>query len=418
MDATSLLEYTAVVARYVHVVAAIMWIGNSLLFTWMEINFIKEGKENDESVLGYMNMLHAGGVYYLEKRVIDPQTLPSKMHRFLWQSYTTWISGFILFISVFYVHGSSLLADPGKVSMTDWQATLISVGSLLGAWIVYDIFWKTPIKNRPLLGATICLVLILGYAAWLETIFNGRAVYLQVGAMMGTIMTANVFYVIIPNQKKMMRALMEGKPHNLELGKQAKVRSLMNHYITFPVIFLMLSAHFPQTYAADRNILILAVVMVSLIIIKHMMNIYNEFKDWLYVLVGTFLTGSALVFMLIAVPPLRRPDAVSSTSSAPAVAINEEAKAGEAVFNAKGCQACHLPTPSAIAPSLHGLFGHTVELADGTEVTADEDYVRLAILDPAAQVVKGFAPAMPAYTANVNKEELEQLVEYIKSIGD
>lgn len=414
MDTASFLEYVAVVARYIHVLAAIMWIGNSLLFTWMEVNFIKDGKEAGESVIGYMNMLHAGGIYYLEKRVIDPVTLPSNIHRFLWQSYTTWISGFILFMSVFYVHGSTLLADPGKIQLTDLQAAGISFGSIVAGWIFYDRFWRTPIKDKPLLGSIICFVLIIGYAAWLETIFGGRAVYLQVGAMLGTIMTANVFFIIIPNQKKMMKALMEGKPHDMKLGKQAKVRSLMNNYITFPVIFLMLSAHFPQTYGADRNILIMAIIIVSLVVIKHMMNIYNRFSDWLYVLLGTFTVASVLVILLIATPSV---GSRISGGGALKTSLSEEALLGKKVFNQKGCQACHLPTPTTIAPSLHGIWGKNVELADGTTVVMDEAYVRRSIAEPAAQVVKGFAPAMPAYGSLINETEMNQLVAYIKAIG-
>lgn len=414
MDTAFILEYIAVVARYVHVLAAIMWIGNSLLFTWMEINFIKDGKEEDESVIGYMNMLHAGGVYYLEKRVIDPDTLPSKIHRFLWQSYTTWISGFILFMSVFYVRGSTLLADPGKVQLTDLQAAGISFGSIVLGWIFYDQFWRTPIKNKPLLGAAICFVLIIGYAAWLETIFSGRAVYLQVGAMMGTIMTANVFFIIIPNQKKMMKALMEGKAHDIQLGKQAKVRSLMNNYITFPVIFLMLSAHFPQTYGADRNIMIMAIIMISLIIIKHMMNIYNHFSDWLFVLLGTFTVASVFVILLIATPSI---GSKGGNSGTPALVLSEQALLGEKVFKRKGCQACHLPTPSTIAPSLYGIWGKEVELADGSSAVMDEAYVRRSIMDPTAQIVKGFAPAMPNYGSMISETELDQLVAYLEAIG-
>jgi uncharacterized membrane protein len=429
MDLSSILDFIAIVARYVHIVAAIMWIGNSLLFTWMEINFLKKGKENDDSVLGYMNMLHAGGVYYLEKRVIDPQTLPDKIHRFLWQSYTTWISGFILFTSVFYVNGGTLLADPGKVQWSNLTAALVSAGSLLGGWILYDRFWRTPIKNKPMLGAVICFFAILGYALWLDTVFNPRAVYLQIGAMLGTIMTANVFFVIIPNQRKIMAALMEGRPHNLDLGKQAKVRSLMNHYITFPVIFLMLSAHFPQLYSADWNIAIMAVIIVSLVIIKHMMNIYNTFDDWLMVLLGTFTCGAAAVIGLIVMPPVFKDEGNGGGSSAAVVAtasggptiegvlsFTGDATKGERLFKANGCQACHLPSPATLAPTLHGIFGKPVELADGSTVTVDEAYVARSILEPNAQVVKGFGPSMPPYGTMLSEEEVGHLIAYVKSL--
>lgn len=407
MDA-GLIEFFNIVFRFIHIVAAIMWIGNSLLFTWMEINLL-EDKENDES-LGYMNMLHGGGIFYLQKRMIKPDEIPHRLHIFKWQSYTTWISGFILLVSVFYTRGGTLLLDPSKTDLPAYMGLVISLGSLIGGWLLYDLLWRSPIGNKAWLGLVITFGAILLYASWLETVFNGRAVYLQMGAMMGTWMSANVRFHIMVNQDKMMAALRDGKPHDLSAGKQAKIRSWHNHYITFPVIFLMLSAHFPSTYGSDRNISIAAVVIVGLIIIKHMMNSYRTIPRWKEIIYATFIAGTAAVYGLMTVPPMFG-DPVE------VVQLSPEAEAGKQVFSSFGCQACHLPQAGTIAPSLYGLIGKEREFADGSKLIADEAYVRDSIMNSTAKVVKGFAPAMPPYATVIQEEQLDQLVAYVKSLG-
>ena len=202
-----LIEFSNVVFRFVHVLAAIMWIGNSLLFTWMEVNFIKDPKKNPKGAIGHMNMLHAGGVYFLEKRVIDPSAIPERLHVFKWQSYMTWISGAILLIMTFYTRPGTLMLDPSKTAMAGWMATAISIFSIIIAWIAYDLIWRSPLKTKPWAAVTLLTVSLFTYAYWIDGFFNGRFVLLQIGAMIATTMSANVRFVIIPNQKKIMAAL-------------------------------------------------------------------------------------------------------------------------------------------------------------------------------------------------------------------
>lgn len=404
-----MIEFFNIVFRIIHIVAAIMWIGNSLLFTWFEINLL-EDKENDES-LGHMNMLHGGGVFYLEKRVINPHELPARLHIFKWQAYTTWISGFILLVSVFYTRGGTLLLDPSKTDMGGSMGIVISVASLIGGWLFYDLLWRSGLRKTPRTGLMVCFVALLVYGSWLDTVFNGRAVYLQMGAMLGTMMSANVFFHIMTNQKKMMDALREGKPHDLKLGKQAKIRSLHNHYITFPVIFLMLSAHFPSTYGSSRSIAIAAVIIVGLVIIKHMMNSYRTNPRWKEIILATFLVGSALTYGLMTVPPV-------FGETATALQLSPEAEFGRQIFISMGCQACHLPQDGTIAPSLHALIGREREFVDGNTLIADEAYVRESIIASTARIVKGYAPAMPAYISVLQEEQLDHLVAYILSLSE
>lgn len=406
-----LVDFLNIIFRYVHVVAAIMWIGNSLLFTWMEINFVKDPEKGEDS-LGEMNMLHAGGVYFLEKRVLDPDNIPPKLHVFKWQSYTTWISGFILLIAVFYSRPGTLLLDPSKSSMVGWQATVISLFSLVLAWVAYDLILRSPLRKNPLSAIAAGLVLLTVYALWIDGFFSNRFVYLQIGAMLGTIMSANVRFVIIPNQKKIMENLKAGRPHDLEIGRQAKLRSLTNHYVTFPVIFLMLSAHFPSLYGDPYYLAIAAVIAVCLIIIKWMMNLYHHFSDWAFVIFATLVLGSFTVFgikMLSGSGGTGGPDG-------PALAADHPIELGKALFTGNGCNACHQQADSTIAPSLYGIHGVERRLASGESVVADERYLKESILYPQVKIVEGYAASMPGYEKVFSEEEVTHLIAYLQSL--
>lgn len=398
-----MIEFLSISFRMIHVVAAIMWIGNSLLFTWFELN-LRRNEEDGEESLGSMNMLHGGGIFFLQKRIIDPQEIPQRLHIFKWQSYTTWLSGFALLVCLFYTKESSLL-DAGKTDLPSYMGVVISVSSLLGGWLVYDLLWRSPLKSHELLGAFLTFAALIAYGYWLNTLFNGRAVYLHLGAMMGTLMSANVFFHIMTNQKKMMAALLEGKPHDLKLGKQAKIRSTHNHYITFPVIFLMLSAHFPATYGSPHSIAIAAVAIVTLALIKHLMNCYHSLPRWKELLGLTFVTGSGIIALL-----------VTDGRAAENKSLSSQALAGQQVFQSTGCNACHLPQNGTIAPSLHGLVGKSRQFVDGSSAIADEAYLRESILQSTAKVVQGYAPAMPPYETVLSSEQVDQLIAYLKSL--
>lgn len=404
-----LIEFSNVVLRFTHIIAAIMWIGNSLLFTWMEVNLIKD--PDDPKSLGHMNMLHAGGVFFLDKQVIDPNAIPERLHVFKWQSYTTWLSGFALIALTFYTKPGALLLDPSKSDMTGLTASMISLFSLVGAWFFYDFIFKSPLRKRPAVAMGVITAGFIGYAYWIDGFYSNRFVYLQLGAMLATTMSANVRFVIIPNQKKMMAALKEGKPHDLELGRQAKMRSLTNNYVTFPVIFMMLSAHFPMVYADTQYIPILIVITVGLIVIKHMMNIYNKFDDWLFVCIGTFVAGLSAVLLLMWLP-----DRAAASEMRAALPVSVDVIEGKAIYDAKGCAACHQPVDSTVGPTLYGIYGTERRLADGGTVIADEAYLRESILYSKEKVSRGYAPAMPGYADLFTDEEVDRLVAYIKSL--
>jgi len=415
--------WVSVAARFVHVLAAIMWIGNSLLFTWMEINLLPpktngagEGKENP--VLGYLDMLHGGGVFHLEKRVLDPKAIPVPLHWFMWQSYTTWISGVVLLVSVFYIHGGTALLDATKSSIGGGMAIAMSIGGIVAGWLVYDSLWRSKLKNHPMVAIPVSLLLLFGAAWFFNQFFNGRTVYLQIGAMMGTFMSANVYHHIIRNQKKYMASLESGQPHNPDYGKAAKTRSLHNHYMTYPVLFTMLSAHFPQLTSAAWNVPILAVLVVTLMYGKFLLNSRNHNPNWLVSLFGSLALAGILITVMILWPEDRVPVHVKTTPSGAVVAepvIDPAARAGSKLFISQTCATCHQGGSSQLGPSLNGIYGNPVILADGTRVVADEAYLRTSISNPQEQIVKGYPAAMPSYS-HLKPEQIDQLVAYIKSL--
>jgi uncharacterized membrane protein len=394
------IEWVNVLFRFVHVLAAIMWIGNSLLFTWMELNLI---------LLGELDMLHGGGVFHLEKRLMHSDSIPERLHWFKWQSYTTWMTGIVLLVALFYTNGSSLV-DATRTDLSGAAAVGLSIAGLIGGWLVYDSIWRSPLGKKPLPALVLSLVLLFGIATSFGTIFNGRALYLQIGAMMGSYMSANVFFHIMGNQHKFMRALRAGQPHDLGLGKRAKERSLHNHYMTFPVLFMMLSAHFPRLHAAEWNVPILVVVVLTLMGVKHLMNSRYHFKPWLACIFGAVVAAGVLIGLFLHLPEARAAGSGASSVD-PAIA------AGKKVFETKGCAACHVQGSSQIAPTLHGIYGTSQELTDGSKILVDEAYLRQSILEPQAHLVKGFAAAMPSFKGVLNDTEIDQVIAYLKSIG-
>ena len=401
--------WLSVVFRFVHVIAAIMWIGNSILFTWMELNLIvpkpdADGKSPDPDLLGHLDMLHGGGVFHLEKRIINPKAIPVPLHWFMWQSYTTWISGALLLISVFYVHGGSGLLNPAAMELQGWKAIALSAGGVIGWWLIYDSIWRTKLKERPAIAAPLTLALILASAFFFNQYFNGRAVFLQIGAMLGSAMSSNVFFHIIQNQKKFMVSLLAGLPHDLKYGKQAKLRSMHNHYTTFPVLFLMLSGHFPQLTSAEHNVAILGVLIVSLVTVKYLMNSRYYFRQWLLAIFGTFIAACSAIACLL-----------SASSEKTTADVDPAAQEGGKLFVSQGCAACHQVGASQLAPNLQGVFGSTQTLADDTKIIADEAYLRNSIKTPQLQIVKGYPPSMPPF-AHLTEVHIDQLVAYVKSL--
>jgi len=304
-------EFLDLLVRWVHLIAGIMWIGNSMLFNWLDRNLEKApGREKEVGYEGKMWMVHSGGFYEVEKRQLAPGQMPARLHWFKWQNFTTWASGIGLLIVVYYLNGGAYLIDPSVKALGYPQALTFSIGTLVGAWILYDVLWRTLGKTQPKVAVVLSIAALLGIAYALTQTFSGRAAYLHVGVLLGTVMTGNVWMVIVPSQRKLVAATESGQEQDYALNQKAKQRSIHNNYMTFPLLFIMLSNHFPGTYGHPLNWLILFVLMFAGAGIRHFMNIRFGFKTtlpWLGPIVAIAAVATVLLFVLTARPAVSAP---------------------------------------------------------------------------------------------------------------
>jgi uncharacterized membrane protein len=247
------MEWINLALRWTHIFAGIMWVGATYFFTWLDGRFtdLLEAKTNEKDVW----MVHSGGFYRVEKQKV-PAVMPKTLHWFKWEAAITWLSGILLLLYLYYYGG--LMVDE---TMNESVAMLAGFGAILISWPIYDLLWKSPLAENEVAATTVSYVLIVAVAYALNMFMSPRAAYLHVGAVLGTLMTANVWEIIIPAQRRMVQALKEGTPVNVALGERAKKRSKHNTFMAMVVVFTMLSNHFPTiTYGADMNWLVLAVM--------------------------------------------------------------------------------------------------------------------------------------------------------------
>ncbi len=258
----TLSEWLNLIARWIHVFAGIMWVGTTYYFTWLDARLTEEEKAvANTGSAAQIWMVHSGGFYVVEKRKI-PDELSRKLHWFRWEAGTTWLSGMALMIIVYYLGGGALV-DPDISDISVNAAIALGVGVLVVGWIVYDLLMLSPLRKNEKLFAVIAYLIIVAVAYGLTQVLTGRAAYIHVGAMFGTIMAANVWMRILPAQKKMIAAIKEGRKPDEALSGQAKLRSKQNTFMAVPVVFIMLSSHFPGvTYGERNNWLILAILIL------------------------------------------------------------------------------------------------------------------------------------------------------------
>ncbi len=268
-----LAEWLNLAVRWLHLITGIAWIGSSFYFIWLD-SHLKPPLSGEAS--GELWAVHGGGFYHNQKYMVAPSRMPDDLHWFKWEAYWTWISGFSLLVLVYYIGARNFLIDPAKLALSVPGAIGIGLGFLALGWLVYDLLCRSPLKaNNRLLGL-VWFAFLLAAAMGLNTLFNARGAYLHVGAMIGTAMVANVFFVIIPNQRKVVAALVAGRTPDPALGQAAKQRSLHNNYMTLPVLFIMISPHYPMTYGADRPWLVLALIGLTGVAVRHVFNLRHR----------------------------------------------------------------------------------------------------------------------------------------------
>lgn len=282
-------NWALLLGRWLHITTAMAWIGTSIFFMWLDRSL-----QNGE-----LWMVHGGGFYRVNKHLMGPTKVPEHLHWFKWESYWTWMSGFFLALLIFYTGSGTFLLDSSVSSLTFWPAVAVGLSSLFISWFFYDFLWESKqTKNHSLLGHFLTLAWFAGMSFTLCHLLSGRAAYLHIGAMLGTWMTANVFLRIIPRQVKMVEASKKGEPVNQEWAKNAKNRSTHNTYFTLPVIFIMLSNHFPMTYGNHWNWVILLVLSAAGAAIRHffVIRLQNESRARSFLGIGLALI-LAVVFL-------------------------------------------------------------------------------------------------------------------------
>lgn len=292
------LEY---VLRFSHLVAGIAWIGSSFYFIWLDGAFVVPETPR-HNVDGEVFMVHGGFYYQVEKKKIYPGELPKLLHWFKWEATLTWITGFLLFIYLYWLRGASLLIDSRGWPLTQWQAIGLSLAILILSWLIYDfVLWNARLIGSKLVSVLLSVVFFSGLIWGLAQIFSGRGAFILTGAIFGSMMLLNVWVRILPGQAKMVREAQAGQVPDYSVSLKSKVRSVHNTYFIFPVLFIMLSNHYPTVYNHARNWLLLICLSVSGAMVRHAMVTKKKKERWLLLPAAVGL--AALVFATAAPSP-------------------------------------------------------------------------------------------------------------------
>jgi uncharacterized membrane protein len=357
-------DWLNLLARWLHVIAGIVWIGSSFYFIALDNHLRppKDRRDVDEGVGGEAWEVHGGGFYNVQKYRVAPRVLPDTLYWFKWEAYTTWLSGFALMIVLYYLNADTYLIDKDVADLSTGEAVAISIGLLAAAWIVYDGLCRV-LASRPLVLAGALLGFVT-FSAWgISQLFSGRAVYLQIGAMLGTMMVGNVFFVIIPAHRELVRAKQEGREPDPAANARGKLRSVHNNYLTLPVVFTMLSNHFPFTYGHSYAWLILVVLLVIGAWIRHFFNLRHAGRTVWAIPVTTAIAIAVLAILI-------RPQNESSAGM-PAVPF-----ATVSGIVDRRCSACHSAQPTKVDTAPLGIRFDTPQ-----EIRSYADAIRQQAVD-------------------------------------
>ncbi|MFZ6843281.1 urate hydroxylase PuuD [Undibacterium sp. RuTC16W] len=294
------LDWANLLLRWLHVIVAIAWIGSSFYFVWLDNHLTPpvDTQLKDKGVAGELWAVHGGGFYNPQKYMGTPPTLPQDLHWFYWESYSTWLSGFGLFTVLYLLNAKTYLVDPNVMSLSSNQAIFLALGFLVSGWIVYDLLCRFFSKNDKLLSLLIVGAVIA--AAWAAChVFSGRAAFLITGAMIATIMSANVFFWIIPGQRKIIASMKAGEPVDPVHGQRGKQRSVHNTYFTLPVLFAMMSNHYSMTYTHEANWLVLVMIMLAGVLIRQFFILRHKGKTQLvYPLIAILILACVAAWIM------------------------------------------------------------------------------------------------------------------------
>ncbi len=326
------LDWAQLLIRWVHLVTGIAWIGASFYFVFLDLSLRppKASGDADAGVGGELWAVHGGGFYHVQKYKVAPAVLPSPLHWFKWEAYWTWMSGVALLVVLYYVHADLYMIDRSVADLVPWQAIAISLAFLAGGWLFYDQLCRRLGLQREKVLAVAMIAFFTLSAFVLSKLFSGRALFIQVGAMMGTIMAWNVYFVIMPAQRALVAAKEQGVSPDPVYGLRGKQRSVHNNYFTLPVLFLMISNHYPLTYGHRHAWLVLVALALIAAYVRHFFNLRHVGRT-VWAIPAT--AGIATLALAFAIAPATTPPGAHSLAEV------------ERIVNAR-CVPCHAAKPA------------------------------------------------------------------------
>ena len=404
-DWVVLWEWVEIAFRWLHVITAIAWIGSSFYFIALDLGLHRD-RNLASGADGEEWQVHGGGFYHIQKYLVAPGSMPDHLVWFKWESYATWLTGFAMLALVYYLGAEMFLIDPQVMELQVWQAVVISVASLAFGWVAYNTICKVFVNaNQNLLMLALFGVLVA--MAWFYTqVFSGRAAMLHLGAFTASIMSGNVFFVIMPNQRVVVADLKAGRKPDPKYGKIAKQRSTHNNYLTLPVIFLMLSNHYPLIFATDYNWIIASLVFLMGVTIRHWFNtkharLGNPHWTW-----GVTVVLFLIIAWLSTNPRRTVPEPEAKLDGSALVYANA-AGFGDVVSIVQGrCSMCH-----AAEPAWEGLYWPPKGVVLETEAQIAHEARRIALQS-------GYSHAMPPGNLSyMEPQERQAIVDWYRSAG-
>ena len=347
-----LIEWASLLLRWLHVIVGIAWIGSSFYFVWLDDSLRPPTDEalRARGVSGELWAVHGGGFYNPQKYLVAPPSLPAELHWFKWESYSTWMTGFLLLSVLYYAQPATWMIDPARAALQPAAAVAIGIATLAIGWLVYDRLCAALIDRSQVLFGALYYTFVVAVAWGLSQLIAGRAMYLHIGAMIATTMTANVFFWIIPGQKKTIAQMRRGEAPDPIHGKRAKQRSVHNNYLTLPVLFCMISNHYAFTYGHEGSWAVLALILLAAVLIRHYFNQrHRHEQQFRYPIAGAVLLGVVALWLA---PAQSR---IGTTAGQPP----DFARVQQIV--AQRCAACHAEHPTLVAAAPGGVLLDTGE---------------------------------------------------------
>lgn len=403
LDFAIFWDWLSFAVRWLHVVTSIAWIGSSFYFVALDLG-LRQRPGMPVGAFGEEWQVHGGGFYHIQKYLVAPAEMPEHLTWFKWESYATWLSGFAMLCVVYYAGADLFLIDPNVLAMSVPTGILLSLATIGVGWVVYDLLCRSPL-GRSDTGLMLVLYGVLVFIAWgLTHLFTGRAAFLHLGAITATIMSANVFMVIIPNQKIVVADLIAGRKPDPKYGKIAKQRSLHNNYLTLPVLFLMLSNHYPLAFATQFNWVIASLVFIIGVLIRHYFNTMHARKGnptWIWLAAAVLFV---VIIWLSTAPKVLTGEVKASSTAQVYIASAHFPAVRDTVLGR--CSMCHAQEPS-YEGIYHAPKGVMLDTDAGITGQAREIYLQA-----------GRSHAMPpANVTHITDKERALLVAWFEEAG-